>query len=755
MRQQNDKIKDNLKKSKYKIVEEWMLSREKTGYNENECEKLRFQLLSLFVDQAEVLTIFISDWTKPQSGVYRIPAMHLIQTTLDYLLTLEEMIELSAVPYDSFDRMALGAEMMMSSNQNIVTEESIKIKKIIENTCHIKSTHKPIWSVSLANVAKRDEYFFFRSLSSAESVDTARRLDRSQIQCSKVDGKPIVSIDGVFSELELDNFRKVVESKEKAKLAKITFERGGVLQGFSAVETQKLLHRPPALMQILFKLLGHLADELKMKISTHPSSGNSANILANFFPPRHWGDNKFTDNHDETNECEQLVHTDYSTLATDFRLVNVYNEGEYYPDSFENGEEGRPLFVTLLFRIASKEFNAIRDGMNTVVVDKDKKKSIHQLKQGEIMLFLGDIPHGIMPRSKTADPSIWRFSLNLPLCMYSKEGSPLNKFWGYFYNMQVKSVHRLGSKLGNDLIAKLEALKRLTNQSIDYVPAQKCFEQTKGSLPPLLSVEQLELLIYVINKIKRGDSTSVQIVSSPCSSLKTYNYSPADVLLESNNGSDVILAKIAYNNSVITVELDLDCELLFIPKCHVSLADSNIWSIYCYIKKFNSPEIKVMYKDVNHVEIIMPGFIISTPIHKPDQSKAEYIEKLRASLDHDKTKLVAVPVTSHEHAATRGAEGAALTTYPELVAAEEFVTQSILSGNNNASIGSVNDLKLITADEKPMPIFNHFEGISAVGLMTQGMFSADSNASIGPVNDLTLILADEQSTPITTNASSG
>ena len=250
------------------------------------------------------------------------------------------------------------------------------------------------------------------------------RMSRANTQFFQVGGKPVFTIDGLFTENESRESRTWVASKPfdghiySTSQSKLAGERPTL--GFNTQTCLQALESPPNFLQKVYNFLSWVSKETGLIIATQPFAIRYKNLMNTLCIAAN-----YMESVSKTSMLAGL-HTDYNPSKNNFFTVHkAFNPKEAYPlNKFENGEPDHPFLFTLILYLASETLQESH-GMGTILQNYEseptEKSTCIDPKHMRLVIFQGDIRHGIQQSFTDEDENIWRASIVLKLFSHARE----------------------------------------------------------------------------------------------------------------------------------------------------------------------------------------------------------------------------------------------------------------------------------------------------------------------------------------------
>ena len=245
------------------------------------------------------------------------------------------------------------------------------------------------------------------------------RLAKCNIRYTSV-RKDLYILDNYFSESEA---KELLEYSEKAAFARFIYadhdskEKGEEpARAMDNKEKWLFFNNPPQAVKELYKFLSTIAATLKADVTTLPWELHDGAICAPAIA---------------TNRLEMLTqlsedygkHQDYNTeKGIAFGLPILYsNKQELHPNSFINGEKGKPWLITIMLYVTPENFKP-EYGMGTMFYKSNgepvEKSDCQHMR---LVIFEGDILHSIETSTIPPDTKAWRLSYVFKLALNPQE----------------------------------------------------------------------------------------------------------------------------------------------------------------------------------------------------------------------------------------------------------------------------------------------------------------------------------------------
>lgn len=245
------------------------------------------------------------------------------------------------------------------------------------------------------------------------------RMSRANTQFFQVGGKPVFIIDGLFTANESQESRTWVASKPfdaysySSRQSQEAGERPAL--GFNIQTSWQALESPPNFLQKVYNFLSWVSEETGLIIATQPFDiHRKLCIVANYV--------------ESVSKTSMLtgLHTDYNPSNFNYFTVHkAFNPKKAYPlEKFQNGTPDRPFLFTLMLYLASETLQESH-GMGTVLQnyksEPTEESTCISPKHMRLVIFQGDILHGIQQSFTDEGENIWRASIVLKLFSHARE----------------------------------------------------------------------------------------------------------------------------------------------------------------------------------------------------------------------------------------------------------------------------------------------------------------------------------------------
>jgi hypothetical protein len=275
-----------------------------------------------------------------------------------------------------------------------------------------------------------NRYYIFKKPETTPQEIQAR-ISKSKIQYTSFAGKPFLFIDGFFSSAEKNHLATDIGNLPVESRTNFNFSAVPALAGKIH---QDLISSQPEIKKAL-SLIGYLSGLLDAPITTHAWDADNDTLVMNVLrvAPASEENARMHRDYDPTvgmgyqfptTFAHEMIRALSSVTTLTFnanRLIVEYCR-EYYPDTFENGEDGCPMFITLLLYVAAPNYSPERHAMGTVAVDERDRPFHFDACNGRMVLFDGSIKHGIASSKAFMSEETWRFSMSLMLAVFPRNG---------------------------------------------------------------------------------------------------------------------------------------------------------------------------------------------------------------------------------------------------------------------------------------------------------------------------------------------
>jgi len=261
--------------------------------------------------------------------------------------------------------------------------------------------------------------FRFKPCLSESSIE---RLNQASKKHISIEGKDLYVLDGFFLDLEGDEMRLVCKNLDfevpvcakTENIGKFAFKS----RSMNNRGRWQLFSQPPNPFREFYQLLGTLACHLDIEIALHPwfLRGEVSSLPA------------FVVNYHEGMSAEDEYgdkHCDYEPeKGVCFGIPNLYSkEKELHKSNFVNGAVGKPLLVTAMLYSTSHEYDP-KYGMGTAFYENGGKKVFSSdCIDMRLVLFEGDILHGVEKSDIPEGLDVWRISYVFKLTMNPSHSS--------------------------------------------------------------------------------------------------------------------------------------------------------------------------------------------------------------------------------------------------------------------------------------------------------------------------------------------
>jgi len=237
---------------------------------------------------------------------------------------------------------------------------------------------------------------------------TERRLKEAHKLHLIIEGKDLYVLDNFFSEEEEKMMRQISQSLDlEVPVFGATKSLGKVQSKVRCMnnrERWKLFSNPPEPFQELYRLFGFFSEKFHAEVSTQPwvLSSESSSLPA------------FVVNYHEelSHEDERgYKHCDYNPeKGVCFAIPNLHTqERGFHKLNFVNGDVGKPLLLTAMLYSTSEKYHP-EYGLGTAYYDHTGKKVFSSdCIDMRLVLFEGDIMHGVEASHLPAEGA-WRIS---------------------------------------------------------------------------------------------------------------------------------------------------------------------------------------------------------------------------------------------------------------------------------------------------------------------------------------------------------
>ncbi len=254
------------------------------------------------------------------------------------------------------------------------------------------------------------------------------RIKQSMIQHIAIDSNDIYTFDGYFLPSEGEDLRKTTEQSafSRSIVAGYASQKKGEepARAMDNKEKWKLFSTPPKALSEVFKFLSFISFRLNAKVTTLPWELYDQEVLVPTFA---------------TNLVEKLSkesetfgkHEDYNTekegLCFEVPILYPSQNKHIHPQTFINGEKGRPWLITIMLFATSVNFLP-EYGLGSIFCKQDGTiaftSTCHHMR---FCLFEGNIIHGIeQSHLPSIMPSVrppWRVSYVLKIILNPKDST--------------------------------------------------------------------------------------------------------------------------------------------------------------------------------------------------------------------------------------------------------------------------------------------------------------------------------------------
>lgn len=230
---------------------------------------------------------------------------------------------------------------------------------------------------------------------------TIQRINGIYLKSTTIEEKQIFEIEDFFSIKELENLREVLNYDYSLPLfASREAELAGEIPTKALslrVARDSLILKPCLAIKEVLKFLGVLSHLLKAEVLLFPIQiqSNSSKVRVRSLTTN------FLSSMSEENSLTGL-HRDYEPQkGMPFQFLKTNKTT--FANKFINGEKGQPWLISLIIYATDLEFTEENRGLGTIFYSEDQKLSYNcSCKHGKIVLFEGDILHGISPSKDTS-----------------------------------------------------------------------------------------------------------------------------------------------------------------------------------------------------------------------------------------------------------------------------------------------------------------------------------------------------------------
>lgn len=270
---------------------------------------------------------------------------------------------------------------------------------------------------SYYDTAKTIPLVFHFDACSFPSVE--ERLSRCCVERQLVEGKDLYTMDNFFSQKhssEIREFARTASFTRKIYAIRESQEQGEEpARAMDNREKWQFFANPPGAIKELFKLFATIAFKIDADVATLPwdlcDATDSVPAVA-------------------TNKLEMLSkksmelgkHKDYDTeKGIAFGIPILYaKERTFFPSRFVNGEEGKPLLITVMLYVTAENF-VPEYGLGTVFYnDNGQRVTRADCRHMRLVLFEGDIIHSVEQSIFSEGTATWRVSFVFKLSINPK-----------------------------------------------------------------------------------------------------------------------------------------------------------------------------------------------------------------------------------------------------------------------------------------------------------------------------------------------
>lgn len=337
--------------------------------------------------------------------------------TKDTDILIPKIFSESYTPKDDLD--ALVNEITRKDLSTDDEKEAANPPKIEEPFCHraVISPYLNIlfWIKWRNKLLNQDPTVYSFQADQVSLFNAKNRLMNARVEHEVFGGSMFNIIDGFITAQEGSSLQKLFY-REKFFTGETTFHWNNKnspekVSSLSNKQLAKFFTHPPEQFEQLYPLFAYLGEQLDAAVTTHPwRVQNNSTFVGNFLKHSYG---------------KKMLHLDYNPKnPTDYRFPKqFFSDDPYHSETYENGAPGQPWLCTALFYVAAENFQGEKMGMGTVALDEEtsKTKTI-QCKNGRLVLFEGNIPHGIGPAFfEKGEINTWRWSTSLTLAFLPKK----------------------------------------------------------------------------------------------------------------------------------------------------------------------------------------------------------------------------------------------------------------------------------------------------------------------------------------------
>lgn len=241
-------------------------------------------------------------------------------------------------------------------------------------------------------------------------TSSLKRLNRSQIQSTSIDGKEVYILDDFFTEEEgrlLRDFSAQATFSRNSYGSPEAIENGEKpARSMDGKERWQFFSHPPEPIFEIYKLFGTLADRLGAEITTlpwelcDPAGNGSPSVIGNFVE-------------EASHESMELgKHQDSNPQkGLPFAIPVLYApEPSFHPQSFPNGEKGFPWIVSVMLYVNAENYHS-NYCIGTAFYGTDQSVAIRSAPNNmRLVLFESDLFHTIEESCIPEGVKTWRVS---------------------------------------------------------------------------------------------------------------------------------------------------------------------------------------------------------------------------------------------------------------------------------------------------------------------------------------------------------
>ena len=252
-----------------------------------------------------------------------------------------------------------------------------------------------------------DYIFIFHSLKE-EQEGIQRALKNASIDASSISGKHIVIIDNFFTSKEGNEMRRSTEFLDHSvpyPTNDISVSRGeDPPKSLTLNDRLGVFLTKPGCIAKIYQLFAHLGDQMQAVVSSHRwHFGKSGNFTTNFLTRASEQTEKFGYDQDYEPETGSICS-----------FPKVYSK-ENHARTYVNGSQGNPYLLSVILYMAAQNFNPDW-GMGTNFKESDGKIRAIRCQHMRLVLFEGDIEHGIQRSRIPEGLTTWRVSYVWKIC---------------------------------------------------------------------------------------------------------------------------------------------------------------------------------------------------------------------------------------------------------------------------------------------------------------------------------------------------